>query len=121
MESLSGGSCGLWHTRAMRRSKSCRRLLLGGGSKRQLTCRASVATSWSCSRPGEGEDRQMCCLGVGGNISGERLTQDVDKDVVQVEGEQRIFKPLEVVPHCPQDVPLKAGVQLLLAVAAIRP
>lgn len=59
--------------------------------------------------------------GGGANISGELLTQDVDKDVVQMEGEQRIFKPLEVVPHCPQDVPLKAGVHLLLAVAAIRP
>lgn len=56
MKSFSGGSSGFWQTRAMSRSKSWRRLLLGGGSRRQLTCSASVATSWSCSRPVEGKD-----------------------------------------------------------------
>ena len=58
MVSLSGGSCGFWQTRAMSRSKSWRRLRLGGGSKRLLTWRASVAISGSCSRPAEirGED-----------------------------------------------------------------
>lgn len=49
------------------------------------------------------------------------LTEDVDKDFVQVERQQRFFESLEVVPHCPEDVPLKAGVQLLPAVTAIRP
>lgn len=53
MKSLSGGSCGFWQTRDMRRSKSWRRRRLGGGSKRQLTWRASVATSCSCSKPVE--------------------------------------------------------------------
>lgn len=57
----------------------------------------------------------------GTNINAEALTQDVDKDFVQVEGEQRFFKSLEVIAHCPQDVPLKARVQLLPAVTAIRP
>lgn len=51
--SLSGGRCGFWQTRDMRRSNSWRRLRLGGGSKRQLTWRASVATSCSCNRPAE--------------------------------------------------------------------
>lgn len=49
------------------------------------------------------------------------LTEDVDKDFVQVERQQRFFESLEVVPHCPEDVPLKTGVQLLPAVTAIRP
>lgn len=126
MKSFSGGSRGFWHTRAMRRSKSWRRLLLGGGSRRQLTCRASVATSRSCSRPvgGGGQDGSWIagswlCLKV--RPRPPVLTEDVDKDFVQVERQQRFFEPLEVVPHRPEDVPLKAGVQLLPAVTAIRP
>lgn len=53
MESLSGGRWGFWQTRAIRRSRSWSLRLLGGGSKRQLTCRASAAASCSWSRPTE--------------------------------------------------------------------
>lgn len=55
IESLSGGSCWFWETRAMRRSKSWSCLRFGGGSNRQLIWSASVATSCSDNRP----ERQM--------------------------------------------------------------
>lgn len=54
MASLSGGRVGLWHTRAMRRSRSCSLRRLAGGSSTQHTCNASDATCCFWSRP---EDR----------------------------------------------------------------
>lgn len=56
MESLRGGRWGFWQTRAMRRSKSWRRLRFGGGRSRQLTWRASVATSSSRPAGTQGEN-----------------------------------------------------------------
>lgn len=49
------------------------------------------------------------------------LTEDVDEDFVQVERQQRFFESLEVVSHCSEDVPLKAGVHLLPAVTTAGP
>lgn len=49
------------------------------------------------------------------------LTENVDKDFIQMESQQGFLKSLKVVAYCFENVPLETRVHWLLALIAIWP
>lgn len=96
-----------------------------------------MATSCFCSRPAETERKIENSLVSEGKRKGwtrrllfvmsvvdphpVALTENIDKDFIQMESQQGLLKSLKVVAYCSENVPLETRVHWLLALIAIWP